>query len=428
MGHARRLAVVGAGWAGLAAAIEACDAGHAVTLVDMAHRAGGRARSLPHGEVLLDNGAHILIGAYQQTLALMRQIGLDPDALLLRRPLSLLDPQGRGLRLPAGPALPAFAWGVLRWKDVPLADRVALLRTALRWQWQGFRCAPGTTVQTLAAGLPETVIKQLIEPLSVAALNTPAREASAQVLLTVLRDALFSAPGAADLLLPRRPLSQLLPDPALHWLKARGAQWRPGHRAQTLERAGTGWRLDGECFDRVILACPPAEAARLVQAHAAAWATQAASFRYEPIVTVWIRAPGLVWPQPMLRLDGQAAGFGVQPAQFGFDLGQLDGPAGLFALVISGAADWVDQGLPATTEAVLRQWRRHFGSGEVWTARVEKRATFACLPDLVRPGARIATGLWAAGDHVAGPYPATIEAAVRAGRAAAQGALADGDL
>ena len=106
-----RVAVVGGGWAGLAAAVRATALGHQVTLFEMAPQLGGRARSVTHGGLTLDNGQHILIGAYRDTLALMRQVGVDPDAVLHREPLTLRYPDGSGLRLPAGPALLAFARG-----------------------------------------------------------------------------------------------------------------------------------------------------------------------------------------------------------------------------------------------------------------------------------------------------------------------------
>lgn len=419
----RRVAVVGAGWAGLAAAVSATDQGHAVTLFEMAHHAGGRARSALHGEWRLDNGQHILIGAYRDTLALMRRVGVDPDAALLRLPLALVQADGSGLRLPAGPAIPAFLRGVLGWREVPLLDRLQLLRLALRWRWQGFRCDARLSVADLARDCPASVFNALLDPLCVAALNTPAKQASGQVLLTVLRDALFGAPGAADLLLPRAPLEDLLPGPALRWLQERGTQWRAGQRVAALTPQGSAWQVDEEAFDHVILACSAAEAARLLAPHAPDWARTAQALRYEPIVTVWLSAPGTRWPHPMLSFAAEAGATVPRPAQFGFDLGQLAGPPGVFSMVVSGAQPWVDQGLDATAQAVLAQWHHILGSApaaRILTVRAEKRATFACVPGLQRPGGHPLPGVSVAGDHVAGPYPATLEGAVRSGLAAAR--------
>ncbi len=411
----KSLAVVGAGWAGLAAAVRATEAGHHVTLFDMAPQPGGRARAVEHDGLVLDNGQHILIGAYRETLALMRTVGAEPDALLDRRPLALIDPQGRGLALPRGPAVPAFVRAVLAHSAWPLSERLALLAAALRWRLGGFRAEPQRTVADLVQSLPARVTATLIEPLCVAALNTPSSQASAQVFLRVLRDALFSGPGAADLLLPRAPLSDLLPAPAARWLVEHGAELRWTARVQRLEpMADARWRVDGEVFSAVLLACSAHEAARLAQPVSARWAHDAAALRYEPIVTVYLQSPGARLPCPMVALQAGADA----PAQFAFDLGALDRSGardGLFAFVVSGANAWVEAGLDATAEATLRQARSAFGEipWRVLRTIAERRATFLCTPGLLRPPTPIAPGLAAAGDYVDGPYPATLEGAVR---------------
>jgi hydroxysqualene dehydroxylase len=423
-GAAKRLAIVGAGWAGLGAAVRAAEAGHRVVLFEMAPQAGGRARTVMHGEVPLDNGQHILIGAYRETLALMRTVGVDPEALLERRPLALRDARGHGLALPPGPALPAFVRAVLALHEWPLGERLALLAAALRWRLAGFRAPPDQTVAGLTRSLPARARRGLIDPLCVAALNTPAEQASAQVFLRVLRDALFSGPGAADMLLPRVPLGSLFPQPALAWLEARGVDCRLGHRVSAVAPArGTPWQVDGEPFDAVLLACTAQEAARLAQAAAPAWAARAAAFDYEPIVTVYLESRGSRLPSPMVALTES----GDAPAQFAFDLGALDGGgarAGWFAFVVSGARAWVERGLDATGQAVLRQAGASFAPStwhqapRVARCIAERRATFLCTPALPRPPNGIAPGLAAAGDYTEGPYPATLEGAVRSALAA----------
>ena len=419
-----RIAVVGAGWAGLAAAVRATEAGHELTLFEMAGQTGGRARAVVGTAAdapALDNGQHILIGAYHRTLALMRTLGVDVDQALHRQPLALRHSDGRGLQLPAGPAWLAFTRAVAGCAGWRLQDKVSLLRAAARWALARFQCEPGTTVDALCRSLTPAVRSLLIDPLCIAALNTPARDASAQVWLRVLRDALFGGTGAADLLLPRQSLSALLPQPAETWLLRAGAGLRLGQRVQRLDRAGERWQVDGECFDAVILACSAVEAARLGRRHGPDFAARAAALRYEPIITVYLRCPGGRLPQPMTALsDGPGA-----PAQFAFDHGAIGAEPGRFAFVVSGARDWVDAGLGATASAVLRQAQTAFGAA-TWPrpptllrVLAEKRATFLCTPCQQRPPARIAAGLVAAGDYVAGPYPATLEGAVRSGEAAA---------
>jgi len=228
----------------------------------------------------------------------------------------------------------------------------------------------------------------------------------------VLRDALFAGPGSADLLLPRVSLSAMFPLPAARWLEQAGAALRWGRRVQSLEPDGDGWRVDGERFDRVLLAAPPGESARLVGAIDPAWSAQAAALRYEPIVTVYARSDGTQLSEPMLALACDAQ----QPAQFVFDRGQLGGPAGLLAFVVSASSEERE----TLERQVLAQAREQLGQSGLspLLTVVEKRATFACTPGLERPAARIAPGLLACGDYVEGPYPATIEGAVRSGMAA----------
>jgi hypothetical protein len=280
-------------------------------------------------------------------------------------------------------------------------------------------------VADLAANLPAPVRRDFIEPLCVAALNTPAAQASGAVFLRVLHDALTGSLGAADLLLPRVALGSVFPAPALAWLVRHGATVRLAHRVEVIERidAGAGWSVDGVHAEQVVVAASAVEAARLISPHAAAWATLAGALRHEPIATVYARSAGCRLPEPMLALHADAA----RPAQFVFDRGRLGGEAGTLAFVISGAAPWVERGIGATEAATLEQANAELSRFlraplNVVRTIVEKRATFACTPGLVRPPIDVVRGLFACGDYLAGPYPATLEGAVRSGIAAARAA------
>lgn len=431
-----RIAIVGAGWAGLACAVELTGRGHAVALLEAARTPGGRARSLvgPGGETL-DNGQHILIGAYTHTLALMRRVGADPERLLLRLPLRLRRPDGIGLALPDLPAPWDLTLGLLLARGWSLRERLALMQRAAAWQAAGFDCDPAWTVQQLGAGLPARLIEDLIEPLCVSALNTPVTQASARVFLTVLRDALLGPRGSSHLLIPRVDLGALLPQPACEWLAARGAQLRLGQRVANIQAAaaepGAGWRIDGENFDQLVLACPAWEAARLVRGAALAaagmdawpaspglpaWAASASALQHEAIATVYLQG-GPALPHPLLCLRSSPDA----PAQFVFDRARLGGPPGLKAFVVSASQGDRD----TLTAQVLRQ-AQALGWNNLKPVQtvVEKRATFACTPRLQRPGPVIASGLWACGDYLDGPYPATLEAAVRSGLSVAAGVAA----
>ena len=435
------VAVVGGGWAGLAAAVQARAQGHQVTVFEATRLWGGRARALPTSDGAaagLDNGQHILIGGYSATLGLMARVGAPPTQLLHAMPLDLRLADGGGLAVPAWagrwPAPVDLMAAIATAQGWHWRERLALLRATGAWRARGFRCAADLTVAELCRPLPQRVMDEMLAPLCLAALNTPPEQASAAVFLRVLHDALLG-PGhgawrASTLLLPRVPLSALFPLPAVAWLQARGAKLRPGERVQALRPGDNGWWLLGQDgarltetpFQEVILACPAGEAARLCEGldgeAPRQWAQRARALGHEAIATVYLQVPAThAWPgaHPMLalRTHGHPAA-----AQFAFDRGQLGGPAGCWALVTSAGSRDRDE----LAAQARRQAREQLGAADavVLATVVEKRATFACTPGLVRPGLAVGPGLWAAGDHVEGPYPATLEGAVRSGLAAAQ--------
>ena len=431
------IAIIGAGWAGLSCAVRAVQSGHHVTLFEAVRQPGGRARAvvlpLPEGQpdsqpLTLDNGQHILIAAYTDTLRLMRLVGINPDTVLRTQALALTFPDGTGLQLPDWPgrfdAL-AVLVGIATAKGWTWRDKFSLLRTAVAWQRGGFTCPAQHTVAQLCATVTPAVRDGFIEPLCVSALNTPASRASGQVFLRVLQDSMFGVSGGSKLLLPRVDLGQLFPEPALQWLISRGCDVHLGERISSLRSEGTGWQVEGQPFDHVILATSSTESARVLAASALTatetianqlhdWAAIATTLRFEAITTVYAHSPqGL--PKPMLALHASAE----QPAQFVFDKAQLSSKStcttSLLAFVVSASV-----GDKATVQAqVVAQAKAQLGlTITPLQTIVEKRATFACIPGMQRPAQHIAAGLSACGDYVEGPYPATLEGAVRSGWAA----------
>ena len=423
-----KVAVVGAGWAGLAAAIAAIQAGHQVKVLEATRTLGGRARALacvlPDGSaVTLDNGQHILIGAYRQTLELMRLVGVDTNQAMLRVPLALVFPNGQGMRFPRLPAGLDALVGIVGARGWSLPDKLSLLRTAAAWRLAGFRCADTLSVATLCARCSPKVMAELVEPLCVSALNVPTHEASGQVFLRVMHDAMFGASGGSNLLLPRVDLSALFPNAAADWLTRRGAQLRLGIRVQALACDDAAWQIDGERFDAVVLATPAPDAVRIVTtvtttavpsaAEALArWASATRALHHTAITTVYAWGRNITLPHPMLALRSNADAASNAPAQFVFDRGQLGGPAGLLAFVISSSNGERE----AVQAQVLAQARTQLNFElQIVQTVVEKRAAFACTPALQRPSMQIAPGLFACGDYVDGPYPSTLEGAVRSG-------------
>jgi squalene-associated FAD-dependent desaturase len=431
----KQVAVVGGGWAGCAAAVALLDAGAGVTLFEAARTLGGRARAIETNGRLLDNGQHIMLGAYADTLRLMRRVGVHPQQALLRLPLQMRYPAGDGMDFVA-PRLPAplhMLAALLRARGLDRADKLALARFTTSARWMGWQLYTDCSVAELLTRFDQTerLIRLMWRPLCLAALNTPPERASAQVFLAVLRDSLGAKRAASDMLIPRVLLDALFPEAARRHLEGRGAVVRTGCRIDALEPVDGAWRLhagaDVHTFDAVVLAAPPWQAAALLRPldATAGIVARLEALRYEPIATVYLQyAAGTRLPLPFCALvDAPAAN---RWGQFVFDRGQLDpGQDGLLAVVISAADPAGDIGQDALAAAVAAQLAAAFGqpalAAPLWSRTItEKRATFACTPGLDRPAnATDLAGLALAGDYTACDYPSTLEAAVRSGVAAA---------
>ena len=420
----KRVAIIGAGWAGLAAAVTLAERGVAVTVFEASRQLGGRARRVTVEGVGLDNGQHILIGAYEATLRLMRTVGADPDQLLARLPLEFRSAAGFRFRAARLPAPLHLLLGLLRAAGIGFGERLAAARLVGTHRRRGYRLACDQSVATWLERnrQPRAVREALWEPLCTAALNTPVEHASAQVFLNVLRDAIEGAGAASDLLLPRADLSALFPEPAARYVESRGGTVRLGEAVRAIDLGSLGCRLDGggELFSEVIVACAPQHAGPLLAGVPGleTVAGQIERLEYEPIYTCYLQySPGVSLPFPML-------GFAGGRLQWAFDRGPLSGHRGLIACVLSGSGPHealARQALADALHAELAQWLPGLPA-PLW-ARViaEKRATFSCRPGLERPAnATPVANVFLAGDYTASDYPATIEAAMRSGVAAAR--------
>ncbi|QVQ27451.1 hydroxysqualene dehydroxylase HpnE [Achromobacter deleyi] len=432
-----KAAVIGAGWAGLAASVALREAGAKVTVFEAGHTPGGRARRVFHGDfdAPLDNGQHLLSGAYKHTLALMRRVGRNPDALLMRRPLRLASLDGRfHLSAPRLPAPLHMAVAILRARGLSWADRLATLRLMRGLKAMSWTPPRDWTVLHLLHyhAQSDALIRQIWDPLCLAALNTPIATASAALFASVLRDSLAGTREDSDLLLPCTDLSALWPDAA-----ARQVTMRYGSTVRQLHPSAEGIDINQERFDAAVLAVPPTFAARLLdaplrEAGALGLLEALKAFEYLPIATLNLRlADPWRLPEPMMMLREDAAR--GHAGQWLFDRAQLagDAKAGELAVVASAATGIGDRNRRQVIEAMIDQVAEQAASHpsrlppmpEVSAAElfIEKRATFAAVPGLTRPlNSTPWPTLALAGDWTDTGYPGVLEGAVRSGLQAAR--------
>jgi squalene-associated FAD-dependent desaturase len=415
------VAIVGGGWAGCAAALTLAEAGVRVCLHEAGRTLGGRARAVELNGRTLDNGQHILLGAYTQTLHLIERLHPAPGSGLWRLPLSLRQPPDFALDCPRLPAPTHLLAGLLGARGIGWHDKLA----AALWVRARLRDPDRDdllSVSQLTRDQPATLNRLLWHPLCVSALNTPPETASARIFGNVLRAAFGARAGHSDLLLPRRDLTALFPAPAARRIADCGGSVLLASRILALDLQSGGVTLHARdaqtAYSHVILAVAPQHLAGLAGNVAELGATlrDLSGYHYQPIATGYLQyASTFRLAQPMFALaDG--------PAQFVFDRGQSHGQSGLLAVVASAAsdlpADWLDH-----AEAQLR--RIVHPGAPVWRqAIVEKQATYACTPGMPRPSVLTAhPRLFLAGDYIDGLYPATLESATLSGVQSARALL-----
>jgi squalene-associated FAD-dependent desaturase len=421
MAQELNVAVIGGGYAGMAAAVALTDCGIPVTVFESAQQLGGRARGVTYNDTQLDNGQHLLLGCYVQTLHMIEKVGGNIEQDFLRLPLQL-DLHGEfSLRAPRLPAPLHLLVALLTAQGLTLSERLNAARFMLTLRRMNFRLANDITVTELLAqyGQDADLTMKLWEPLCIAALNTPIHKASAQVLLNVLRDALNQSRDYSDMLLPRIDFTALFPQRAANYVEQHGGKVRIACGVEALHPLNDGIEVTStagtEKFSHVICAASPVVAAKLLQPIAALEETvaQINSLDHQPIYTVYLQYPAHVTlPHPMLGLHQRYS-------QWLFDKGRIAGQHGLLAAVISAEGIHQELSQEELAQKVIAELRDEFGIAEqpTWFKVIaEKRATFCCSPNLKRPSQLTPLPcLLLAGDYTAGDYPATLEGAVMSG-------------
>ncbi|MEM9462074.1 MAG: hydroxysqualene dehydroxylase HpnE [Myxococcota bacterium] len=426
--------VVGAGFAGLSAAVRLADAGRDVVVIEATGHGGGRSRSFahPHRGIDLDNGQHLMMGCYRETLAFLRTIGTE-DGVDFQRNLAvdMVRPGGARVRLRC-PALPApfhLAAGLASMRGVGVLHKAAALRAGLVLRGEAERPNDNETCDTWLRRLGQTqgIRSAFWDPLIWAVLNDDPLVASAGMLVAVLERAFLGTRDDSRLGVPRVPLSRLYVDHALEHLRRRGASV---HMAQPLRAIETdaqgvcGIRLrSGEriATRTLVTAIPPRPLLdalpSAVRRHPVF--ADVAKLTTSPIINLWL------WLDREPFTDVPFVGLVGSPLHWLFDRSRIEDLGGdtvLLNCTISGARGMVDDRPDTLLELARGELARYFPDRPVTIKGhkiiKERKATISHAAGTYqwRPEARSPVpGLWLAGDWVRTGLPATIESACQSG-------------
>jgi hydroxysqualene dehydroxylase len=455
--------VIGAGWAGLSAAVHCTLAGKRVRLIDAAPQAGGRARHQAitfdsDHTVVLDNGQHLLIGAYTESIDLFALVnGERMDQM----PITLNTETGMTVNSPFVSSSPTTR-KLLKWLPALLVRGIGFLTaTGLSWgekfavvkflgviNLKGWNnaCLSNENVEQLLQRFNQSkqLQSRLWNPLCIATMNTVPAIADASTFCRVLRDSLGSPVHAAsDFLTPQTHLGAALPEPALKWLAEKGCDIQLRTSVNALSRATDGsWLINENLSSKqIILAIPPSNAFKLLKplvkpGSAVAVIEQFNQFLFQPIATVYLawkskngdRSP-LVIPLPKIFMldENRPAG---RPGQWLFNRGlHVAGPGLLHVAAVVVSAWDLEQSIEQLGTNVKAQVASiqalPLPEADCVKVIIEKRATIACTADRPKISSDALaqtpelSGIWLAGDYTYFDYPATLEGAVRSGKISA---------
>lgn len=430
------VAIIGGGCAGLSTAVALVDGGHQVTIFEAGSQLGGRARTVAVENnnlmQLLDNGQHMLLGAYHETLALLRKVGVDEAQAFLRLPLQIQ------LQLTSGKSefllksidfLPAplnLLFGLLLSSGLSFSERMAAIKLMLHLKNSQYQIVSDRVLESflINQGQSRKLIKTLWEPLCLAALNTPIAIASTRVFLNILHDTFTGNKNNSDFLLPKFDLSQIISQPLSQYIQDKGGEIRLNQRIRKLEVTPNGFSVETKVekshFSHVVLATSPASMLKLITPIPTLQyvAQQIQSYDYQPIYTIYLQYP------VETKLPHVMTGLTKMLGQWVFDRGQLCDQHGLIAVVISATGKHQLLSQDALALKIARELSHTFPdlTKPLWYKVIaEKRATFSCVANLARPTNKTTqTGLFLAGDYTYADYPATIEGAIRSGMKCAE--------
>ena len=424
-----RVAIVGGGWAGLACAAELCQAGYQPVVFESAPEAGGRARSAWIQDAARDNGQHLMLSGCASLTSLFILAGIS----LPTTPF-VFESGSRRLSVPANAGRIGLAVALLQATGFSAYERIRLIFALIRLQLNGWSVSESQTVADWLSvnHQPNSLIKEFWEPLALAILNTPLKQAAMARLAPVLRDTLGRGGKALCLLQPTGNLTESVVNPLVDFIKARGGQIHLGQRVTSVFPAQNGYELhikdleQKAHFDQVVLAIPPWALDKIELPEGLDNIPFASRFGSQPIATVYLGFnPSYRLPAPLLQIDG--------PTEADARLWVMDrahcGEPGVVAVSISAEGRWCELDTPDLAKACLRSLQLALPNVPecLWhKAVVVHRATYKATPEanIAADDSNPMPQLYLAGDWTHTSYPATLEAAVATGLCVARRIIA----
>ena len=435
------VAIIGGGLAGMSAAVALAEKGISATIFEASLQLGGRARSINvefNSEIVrVDNGQHILLGAYRETLNLLKKIGVPEQDAFMRLPLTLeaISPKAElefKLTLPKFLPYPLnHLMGFLFCYGLRFSECFSVIKLMLSMKKNGFQIARDKPLCEFLVLKKQSsrIIQLLWEPLCLAALNTPIKVASTQVFLNVLNDTFNQGKKSSDFLLAKADLSQIFSRPITRFLETKNITILVNHRVKSIkpinlsdgsnayqitEKTGTN-KLTEHQFSHVILASSPHRLNKLLidLPKLTSIGSQVEHYHYQPIYTVYLQYSNKIkLEKPIFALTDTLS-------QWVFDRGILCDQPGLIAVVISAEGSHQNMTHEALALRIAQELHHAFPhlTKPLWHRVIaEKRATFSCSVNLMRPSHLTPyPNLLMAGDYTYADYPSTIEGAVRSG-------------
>lgn len=440
--------IIGAGWAGLSAAVHLAKAGHTqITLLEAAPQAGGRGRSVPFGTELVDNGQHLLVGAYQHYLKLLSILDIPETQVLHRAPFHFhtQDVQTQTLSIQTAlsfPNLPGpfhMLFGLLTAHGLTIQEKIQIVQLCRKIKKEALLPAllPYHGDISVRAFLTqhkqsENIIQSFWEPLVLAALTTPISKASTQIFLKVFQEVFAQKPTHSNWLYPKHDLSTLLPNPAIQYLRQKG------HCVLFNQRIKTLFHQQNQCLgasshdntwhaDNVILATSLKSAFQLMQpiSGLSPICHRLQKIHYQPITTLYLKVQEpILYPRPLV-------GFIKGTGHWVFNRA-LSGNPTILSVIISGEGPYQALAQETLVEKIMQEIQIYYSHQQPRLAPIqlvaykvitEKQAAFSCDVGIetLRPSHHTPIhNLYLAGDYTQTGYPSTLEGAVLSGYKAAK--------